>query len=95
MSKMIKVSDVCAQIIEDMRKDESRGYYCDLEAILEVVSSLNNMICFARESNDLGFFVDGLQRAQDKILDYFGLIKNLSYDYDIKGFGELTVKPAE
>ena len=95
MAQMIKVSDTCAQIVQDLRKNDCNGYYCDLEGILDVVSNLNNMICFSRESREVGFFVDGLQRAQDKVLEYYGLIKQLSYDYDIKGFGKLTVDSEE
>lgn len=90
--KEIKVLDTCAQIVQDLRKNDYNGYYCDLEGILDVVSDLNNMICFARESKEVGFFVDGLQRAQDKVLEYYGLLKQLTYDFDIQKFGSLTVE---
>ena len=93
--KEIKVSDTCAQIIEDLRKNDNANYNGELEGILDVLSSLNSMVCFARESREVAFFVDGLQRAQDKVLDYFGLLKQLSYDYDIKDFGKLTVDSEE
>ena len=90
--KEIRVSDTCAQVIEDLRKNDNANYNGELEEILDVLSDLNNMICFARESKEVGFFVDGLQRAQDKVLDYFGLLKQLSYDYDLQDFGSLTVE---
>ena len=90
--KEIKVSDTCAQAIEDLRKNGNANYNGELEGILDVLSDLNNMICFARESKEVGFFVDGLQRAQDKVLEYYGLLKQLTYDIDIQEFGSLTVE---
>ena len=90
--KEIKVSDACAQAIEDLRKYGQMNYNGELEGILDVLSDLNNMICFARESKEVGFFVDGLQRAQDKVLEYYGLLKQLTYDIDIQKFGSLTVE---
>ena len=90
--KEIRVSDTCAQVIEDLRKNGNANYNGELEGILEVLSDLNNMISFSRESREVAFFVDGLQRAQDKVLDYFGLLKQLSYDYDLQDFGSLTVE---
>jgi hypothetical protein len=90
--KEIRVSDTCAQVIEDLRKNDNANYNGELEGILEVLSDLNNMISFSRESREVAFFVDGLQRAQDKVLDYFGLLKQLSYDYDLQDFGSLTVE---
>ena len=90
--KEIRVSDTCAQVIEDLRKNDNANYNGELEGILEVLSDLNNMISFSRESREVAFFVDGLQRAQDKVLDYYGLLKQLSYDYDLQDFGSLTVE---
>lgn len=90
--KEIRVSDTCAQVIEDLRKNDYANYNGELEGILDVLSDLNNMICFARESLEMSFFVDGLQRAQDEVLEYFGLLKQLAYDHDSKGFGSLTVE---
>ena len=75
-----------------MRKNDNANYNGELEGILEVLSDLNNMISFSRESREVALFVDGLQRAQDKVLDYFGLLKQLSYDYDLQDFGSLTVE---
>ena len=90
--KEVRVSDICAKVIEDMRKNNNANYKGELEAILDALSDLNSMICFARESREVGFFVDGLQRAQDKVLDYYGLLKQLTYDYDIQDIGSLTVE---
>ena len=75
-----------------MRKNGNANYNGELEGILDVLSDLNNMICFARESKEVGFFVDGLQMAQDKVLEYYGLLKQLTYDIDIQKFGSLTVE---
>ena len=61
--KEIRVSDTCAQVIEDLRKNDNANYNGELEGILEVLSDLNNMISFSRESREVAFFVDGLQRA--------------------------------
>lgn len=90
--KEIRVSETCAQVIEDLRKNNSANYHGELEGILEVLGDLNNMISFSRESREVAFFVDGLQRAQDKVLDYYGLLKQLTYDYDIQDIGSLTVE---
>ena len=90
--KEIRVSDICAQVIEDLRKNDNANYNGELEGILDVLSDLNSMVCFARESREVAFFVDGLQRAQDKVLEYYGLLKQLSYDYDLQDFGSLTVE---
>lgn len=90
--KEIKVSDTCAQAIEDLRKNDNANYYGELEGILDVLSNLNDLVVFARESREVAFFVDGLQRAQDKVLEYYGLLKQLTYDIDIQKFGSLTVE---
>ena len=90
--KEIKVSDTCAQAVENLRKFGNLNYHSELEGILDVLSDLNSMICFARESREVAFFVDGLQRAQDKVLEYYGLLKQLTYDYDIQDIGSLTVE---
>lgn len=93
--KTVVVSDKCAETIEFYRKDDHVNYDGEIEGILEVISKLNGMICYARETPEVGVLVDGLLRAQDVILEYFGLLQNLTYECDLKDFGRLTVEHPE
>lgn len=89
--KEIRVSDTCAQAIEDLRKYGQVNYNGDCEKILDSLSGLNNIICAGRDSEEVAFYANDAQRAMDVIMDYYNLLKLLSYENDMMTDGKVVV----
>lgn len=89
--KEVRVSDICAKVIEDLRKNGNANYNGDCEKILDSLSGLNDLISAGRDSEEVAFYANDAQRAMDVILDYYNFLKLLSYENDMMTDGEVKV----
>ena len=92
--KQIKVSDKAAAMIEQLRDSSIGTMEGEYEGLLEAISGLNNLISAGRDSEEVAFYANAAQRALDKILDYFDLLK-VNYECDPLEDGEVKVTQAE
>ena len=93
--KQIKVSDKAAAMIEQLRDSSIGTMEGEYEGLLEAISGLNNLISAGRDSEEVAFYANDAQRALDKILDYFDLLKVLHYECDPLEDGEVKVTQAK
>lgn len=93
--KEIRLSDSCVERIESIRDYKIGTYEGELEGILEVLSGLNDLIVYAKDSKEVAQFVNDAHRAIDKVLDYYQLLKLIVYESDIHEDGEVTVNVSE
>lgn len=93
--KQITVSDQAASQIEKLRDNKLRSYEGELERILDALSGLNNMMCFSKDSEDVAQFANDIHLAEDQILMYYDLLKNLVQVCDFREDGKVQVTQME
>lgn len=82
--KQITVSDQAASYIEKLRDHELSQFPGELERILDALSGLNNMLCYAKDSDEVAQFANEIHLAEDQILMHYDLLKSIYYEGDYK-----------
>ena len=78
----ITIGDRAASMIERLRDSSIGTMEGEYEGLLEAISGLNSILCAGMGCEKVAFYANDAQRALDKILDYFDLLKLLHYKFD-------------
>lgn len=91
--KQVELTNIAADRVAVLRDDSY--YVAEIDELLSIIYGLNSMLNSAKDDESLAGYSDEIHKAIDTCLQYYDLMRNLSYNTEYMKDGKVIVTQAE